>query len=1110
MKRILFFIALLSNILLFSQEEDENEDFKREEIELKGEVFDEYLEPFANALVSLSNGKTTTSNHEGVFKVKAKLPVTITVSYIGYSTEKLIVNSNDDQIGIILKENSGLEQIVLSATRTPERLFESPVTMSRMSLNDIKKTPSISFYEAMENVGNLQLRTSSILLKSANAKGLSTLKNNRFVQLIDGVDNMFPSASFSLGNMIGLVDMDVENVEILEGASSALYGTSAFNGVMLIKSKNPFDYSGVSAKIQGGVTQQKSGTDAFYFPSVRFAYKFDDKFAAKASFSYYSGKDWNEYDYRNTKDGIITKGDRTLSDYDGVNTFGDEFSFNEKTFPLMKYLSSKVAKKRIKYDYSKYIGRIKGIADATQYISSTNKKYEKLNLWNFFKDEGITEEVIANVERELGTIDRSRLQGAGKNQYLQEFAGRLLATSPKAQDIFKVLKILELGENRVGLALAQNKNITRNGYTQNDLIGGDNSPKNIKFNTSLHYRPFGNNKLEVIWTSRFNRATSLFGFGANKFIIKNANLSQHVLEFKGESFFLRGFTTLTDSGDTYNIRALGKIMNEYSKPTGDWIMEYLQKVGDLRIPFDIKKGEFKTNLLTSEESTKQARNKVNEGRIMPGTPEFEEKLNYIKSTPITEQGSKFVDRSRIYNVEGNFNFNKYIDFMEIQIGGNYKKYILDAPGYITYDSNVETDEYGIYTQLRKKLVDNRLDLVTSLRYDKVKGINATFSPRLALSYTAGENRNHNMRVSVQQAYRAPTIDERYDVTNTGGNSYLLGNSMFNINRYRSVFQPRVGDDAGEYRPINRKDVYDTYGFVKKSFDKFYNSMLGKLETNDGFKEIATKIAINKEYDLIEVAQIQRKLRPERVLSFEAGYRTMLDITPTNILEVDISGYYNNYNDFIRYEEFYFPMPVKTTTGMPNPDVLATRKIMQKGETTKDITEEKVFGSPFNAAILTTVAGHRLDLFAPKNSESKINTYGVNIGLKTRIWNNYKVKFNYSWNDYTFDANGDNYFTPDFNTPKHNIKMMFGNENVFKNIGFNIAGRWHNGYYWHSEFASGNIDPATVIDAQLSYSLPKMKSKFKLGANNLFGKPYWDNIGSGKVGNIYYLSWIINE
>ena len=146
------------------------------------------------------------------------------------------------------------------------------------------------------------------------------------MQLVDGMDNSTPALNFPIGNLVGLTETDVFSVELLPGASSALYGANAFNGILFMRSKNPFDYSGISASLKRGITSQEaSGDNAYTDVSVRAAHKFSDKFAAKVNFGYLKGTDWAATSELNKGDASITRAD---TNYDGINVYGDEVSTN--------------------------------------------------------------------------------------------------------------------------------------------------------------------------------------------------------------------------------------------------------------------------------------------------------------------------------------------------------------------------------------------------------------------------------------------------------------------------------------------------------------------------------------------------------------------------------------------------------------------------------------------------------------------------------------------------------------------------------------------------------------------------------------------------------------
>ena len=72
------------------------------------------------------------------------------------------------------------------------------------------------------------------------------------------MDNAAPLLNFPTGNVVGIGELDIHNVELVPGAASALYGPNAFNGIMLMTSKNPFDYQGLSLLGKGGFSYSKA------------------------------------------------------------------------------------------------------------------------------------------------------------------------------------------------------------------------------------------------------------------------------------------------------------------------------------------------------------------------------------------------------------------------------------------------------------------------------------------------------------------------------------------------------------------------------------------------------------------------------------------------------------------------------------------------------------------------------------------------------------------------------------------------------------------------------------------------------------------------------------
>ncbi|TDT41929.1 TonB-dependent receptor-like protein [Maribacter spongiicola] len=309
---------------------------------INGNVVDQNNEPIPGAnIVIVGTTIGTVTDFDGNFNLATSEvpPFKIEVSSIGYTSIKESITSASQTITIILNESQTfLDEVVISASRTPERIFESPVTVERMGVSEIKNTAAADFYGGIENLKGVDVNTNSLTFKSVNTRGFASFANTRFMQLVDGMDNSAPALNFPIGNLVGLTETDVLSVELLPGASSALYGANAFNGILFMRSKSPFDYEGLSVAIKRGITSQEAaGDNAYTDVSIRAAHKFSDKFAAKVNFGYLDGTDWaaNNIEGKDENNFIATGLTRENDlNYNGVNVYGDEVATDIKDVAL--------------------------------------------------------------------------------------------------------------------------------------------------------------------------------------------------------------------------------------------------------------------------------------------------------------------------------------------------------------------------------------------------------------------------------------------------------------------------------------------------------------------------------------------------------------------------------------------------------------------------------------------------------------------------------------------------------------------------------------------------------------------------------------------------------
>src|SRR3970040_683182 len=288
---------------------------------ITGSVTESNNQPIPGANIKVIGDKAgTVTDADGKFTLisSKSLPFTIEVTSLGHETKKVNITSNNQNVSIKLTDTqTTLDEVVVSASRTPERVLESPVTIERMGIKEIKRTASPTFYDGLENLKEVQMNTSSLTFKSINTRGFATVSNVRFMQLVDGMDNSSPLLNFVLGNMIGVSDIDVQSVELLPGASSALYGANAFNGILFMNSKSPFTSPGITAYAKFGQTSQEAaGSNDYIDYGIRMAHAFSSKLAGKVNFTYMRGTDWYATNY---DDKTVVGRDRSKVNYDGIN-----------------------------------------------------------------------------------------------------------------------------------------------------------------------------------------------------------------------------------------------------------------------------------------------------------------------------------------------------------------------------------------------------------------------------------------------------------------------------------------------------------------------------------------------------------------------------------------------------------------------------------------------------------------------------------------------------------------------------------------------------------------------------------------------------------------------
>ncbi|MBA2248706.1 MAG: TonB-dependent receptor [Chitinophagaceae bacterium] len=842
------------------------------------------------------SGSGTYTDDKGNFRlnVNKSLPLTLVVSSVGYDIQEIRVTNASEFVQVDFKPGSTLgQEVVISATRTPSRILESPVTIERISSANIRNSASPQYYDIIRNLKGVDVVTSSLTFKTPSTRGFNGSGNLRLNQIVDGMDNQAPGLNFSVGAVIGLTELDVESVELLPGASSALYGPGGMNGAIIINSKDPFKYQGLSFDVKTGImhTDYKERSPSPYYNwSLRWAKKVSDKFAFKIGAELIQAKDWVANDYRNysrvgTAGNVIPGTRETDPNYDGINVYGDE----------------------------------------------------------------TTVDIRSNI--------------------LNPLAVAAPFYAPYVN------------------ALPASIRVSRTGYKESEVV--DPNTVNVKLSGSANYRI--TDKTTLILEGYWGSGNTVYT-GSDRYSLKNLKVGQYKLELNNPNWFLRAYTTQEDAGESFNATVTTRLFNEAWKPSGGTTGWYYQ--------YALTFLQNKLAGLSDIAAHNAARAVADVGRPASGSALFNQYFDQVRKIPIVKGGGLFVDKTNLYNVEGQYNLTPYTQqYADVIVGANYKRYVLNSEGTLFADSagKIGINEVGVYAQATKHLLSDRLKLIVSGRYDKNQNFDGKFTPRIsAVIRVAPDN---NVRLSYQSAYRFASTQQQWINLSVAGGTRLLGGLQ--------------------------------------TFKDYYN-----FSSNPVYAIDSNLFAGNP--------QVQKfnKFKAETLNSFEAGYKGLL---LNKKLLIDMYGYYGIYKNFIARVQV-----AQSVSG--NISVLNNPATVRANLTNNALV--KTYSVPTNVAgdVKTYGFGISLDYSLPYNftiganvTSDKLNDvpagfvaafnaplYRVGASLGNTGFGHKKrmgFNFTYRWQD-TVDYQGDfsNGIVPAFHTLDGQVNYKFPEQKVMIKLG----------------------------------------------------------------------------
>ncbi len=1012
----------------------------------------------------------TITDINGKFRLSTSTPppFELLISSVGYKGQEVTVARSGMNLNISLEDQSILgQEIVVSASRVAESEMKSPVTVEKIDLRTIRETTSPNFYDAMGNMKGINLTTQGMLFKSINMRGFGATGNPRVVQMIDGMDNMSPALNFAVDNIVGMPELDVESVEILPGAASALYGPNAINGLILMNSKSPFLYQGLSANVRGGIMHEEgrtTPTTPFYDASVRYAKAFNDKVAFKVNLSYLTADDWQARNFANLNVGGVENGKRGQGvdlDYNGLNVYGDEVSANLQTVAKGMVTAGLISPEVAAMVPNQTVSRTgfieSDMTDSETHSFKTNlalhyrptEKMELIGQYNLglgstlytgtgryaLKDFSISQAKLELRGDNFNLRAYTTRENSGKSAFLGLSAVQLLNEVKPHQQWFGEYLGAYLGALQTGAGSDQ-AHLAARGIADIGLpTGQDLKDRAEKFNNI----PIVNGGGGFLDKSNLVHFEGLYNF-KNEIsfmdLMIGGNFRQYNLRSDG--------TLFNDMAEGRDGRITIKEYGAFAQAGKSLFNDHFRLVGSIRYDKNENfEGQFSPRLsgiFSFGESN--IRLSYQTGFRIPTTQNQYINLQTPQGTLIG--GMPEFDKIQAYN-----------------LAGGITKYTLDqfsAKGLNYFDATTQASILAQAQQHATVLIEQEVtQLVTA-------GVNAQ-RPMIVELVTAGVLTQVTAAVTaqVEAAVAAGQVPpEQKDA---------LIQQQVNAQMASDNIQATIAQNV---------EVQVT-GAIQANIAA---QLPGALQTN--LATVTGKLA--PAYGVAALPKYEAKaLKPEKITSYEIGYKGLIG----KRLFIDAYYYFSKYENYIGGTTIVVPTA-------PSPEAP---------------------GLPIESGI---GAGLYNGFSRPSNTEKVITAYGWAVALNYSFTKGYNAGINVSHNKLKdFEESPEQQYAG-FNSPDYTYNISFGKRiGSGDKFGFNVNLRHQTEFVWQSSFGTPNdasqvfftnsqVPAITNIDAQVSAKLSSIKSILKVGGTNIGRKPYFQAFGSSMVGSMYYVSLTFDQ
>ncbi len=564
----------------------------------------------------------------------------------------------------------------------------------------------------------------------------------------------------------------------------------------------------------------------------------------------------------------------------------------------------------------------------------------------------------------------------------------------------------------------------RTGYREVDLV--DYSTDNVKLNTALFYKI--NKETELEYAFNYSGGSTVYQ-GDNRYKLENIRFWQNKIELRNKGkYFLRAYSTNEDAGDTYDIVATGFELNNRAIDNNQWFTSYANR---WRQPYS---AGYKVQKLPGYPTYSPA--------VHDNVPNWID--NYLNPFLAQHQDSIRAWHEDIRALNDGSG------------GGIYSPRFI--PGTAEFDSVFQDITTRLFTDNGTRFFDRSAlyhaqgEYIFTPSFGKITvGANGRLyrpNSRGTILKDTGDVTITNYEGGVYSGIEKRWLMDRVianvttRVDKNQNFNFLVSPAASLIYKHRTNHVFRTSFSSA----IRNPTLADQYLY----YDVGRARLLGNLDGYDSLIDVQSFIdysATTLQPDLLKYFDVD-PIRPEQARTIEFGYKGNI---ADQSLFIDAGYYFTSYTNFIGYN-----------IGI-------------------DAYIDPVNNFPTNIGVYRVAA----------NAKSKVTTQGIAIGLNY-YFKKYALGGNYSWNQLN-KKGSDDPIIPAFNTPEHKFNISFSGEKLKlpylkgEHFGFGLNYKWIEGFIFEgSPQFTGTVPTYDMLDIQINYQVPSLKTTFKLGASNVLG------------------------